>query len=307
MARRAGPNARRLVVVGALALAGLLAVRDRLDGPPLPTSLATAARWLEPNEPVAVAARLLWLLAMAAAAYLTIVAGLVLLGATTGRPAPARWAERLSLPVVRRLTGRAIGVGLTASVAVTASPVAAGPTEPAPPTSADDEPVTMVLLDREPPPTAEDSVATMRRLDDDEPASDITAPDTAPPTVGAPATTSPTAPHATATPTTAPDAAVAPGAPPGADHEDPSATAPGPATTDVGPAPPPETWTIAPGEHLWRVAAETLAAHGRADDDRATLAYLHRVIEANRDRLIDPDNPDLVHPGQVMVLPPTDA
>jgi hypothetical protein len=37
------------------------------------------------------------------------------------------------------------------------------------------------------------------------------------------------------------------------------------------------------------------------------MAYLHRLVEANRDRLVDPANPDLVHPGQVMVLPPIDG
>jgi hypothetical protein len=71
----------------------------------------------------------------------------------------------------------------------------------------------------------------------------------------------------------------------------------------------PGSWTIEPGEHLWAVAAETLAEArpGQAVSNRAIAAYLDVLIDANRSRLADPDNPDLVYPGQVMVLPPVPA
>jgi hypothetical protein len=310
--RAARRDAGGLLVAGLGALAGLLAIRDHLDGPPPPTSLDNAARWLQPTEPVEVTAMLVWLAAVVAAGYLTAIASLVLVSATTGRPTPMRWAERLSRSVAPRLTGRAIGLGLTASVAVTASPVAAGPTDPAPPPT-DDEPVTMVLLDGGPPPTAGGSIATMRRLDDDQnpgvPSSAEAEPGgVAPPTTAAePRSTSPpsTTSRAGSTPTPRADA---PGdaATPTVDGAPSVTTPPEPATTLDG-VPPPDTWTIAPGEHLWHVAGETLVDHGRPADDRATMAYLHRLVEANRDRLVDPTNPDLVHPGQVMVLPPIDG
>jgi hypothetical protein len=66
-----------------------------------------------------------------------------------------------------------------------------------------------------------------------------------------------------------------------------------------------ETWTIAPGDHLWAVAAETLADHWRRPPtDREIVPYWRTLVEANRDRLVDHDQPDLVLPGQVFVLPP---
>jgi nucleoid-associated protein YgaU len=34
------------------------------------------------------------------------------------------------------------------------------------------------------------------------------------------------------------------------------------------------------------------------------LDYWHRLIAANGDRLVDAGNPDLLYPGQVLVLPP---
>jgi nucleoid-associated protein YgaU len=69
-------------------------------------------------------------------------------------------------------------------------------------------------------------------------------------------------------------------------------------------APPPATWTIAPGDHLWKVAAETLAhAWSRPPTDAEVLPYWVAVIARNRHALADPTNPDLVFPGQVIELP----
>lgn len=64
-------------------------------------------------------------------------------------------------------------------------------------------------------------------------------------------------------------------------------------------------WRIEPGDHLWAVAERTLAwAQGHPPTVAATAAYLERLIGANRDRLVVPDEPDLVFPGQLVVLPP---
>jgi nucleoid-associated protein YgaU len=58
------------------------------------------------------------------------------------------------------------------------------------------------------------------------------------------------------------------------------------------------------GDHLWNIAERTVADHlGRAPEDREVAAYWERLIEVNRDRLADPDNPDLLFPGQVVQLP----
>jgi len=59
-----------------------------------------------------------------------------------------------------------------------------------------------------------------------------------------------------------------------------------------------DTWVVKPGEHFWSIA--------RSTRDRAA-GSLHdhwlALIELNRDRLPDPCNPDLVHPGTELLLP----
>lgn len=63
-------------------------------------------------------------------------------------------------------------------------------------------------------------------------------------------------------------------------------------------------WTVASGDHLWHVAESTLGQHwGRAPTDAEVTPYWSAVVEANRSTLADPDNPDLIFPGQVFVLP----
>ena len=64
-------------------------------------------------------------------------------------------------------------------------------------------------------------------------------------------------------------------------------------------------WTAGPGDHLWHVAETTLAgAWGRAPSDAEVAPYWQQVVDANRDGLPDPGNPDLILPGQVLRVPP---
>ncbi len=66
----------------------------------------------------------------------------------------------------------------------------------------------------------------------------------------------------------------------------------------------PRTWTVTNGESFWSIADDVLRdASGRAAGHTAIDEYWRLLIDANRDRLIDPDNPDLIHPGQVFELP----
>jgi nucleoid-associated protein YgaU len=37
--------------------------------------------------------------------------------------------------------------------------------------------------------------------------------------------------------------------------------------------------------------------------EREVARYWRRLVEANRDRLVDPGNPDLLRPGQTLTLP----
>jgi hypothetical protein len=58
------------------------------------------------------------------------------------------------------------------------------------------------------------------------------------------------------------------------------------------------------GESFWAIAGDTLAEEfGRAPEESETSEYWERLVDANRDRLIDRDNADLIFPGQRLVLP----
>jgi hypothetical protein len=72
----------------------------------------------------------------------------------------------------------------------------------------------------------------------------------------------------------------------------------------VAPAPQ-STITLVPGDHLWSVAARTLAtAWGRPPAEREVAPYWRLLVERNRGSLPNPADPDLVFPGEVVVLPP---
>ena len=65
------------------------------------------------------------------------------------------------------------------------------------------------------------------------------------------------------------------------------------------------TWTAAPGDHLWSIAEETLTqAWGRPPTDKEVVPYWQALVDLNRSKLAQPNNPDLIFPGQVFDLPP---
>lgn len=109
---------------------------------------------------------------------------------------------------------------------------------------------------------------------------------------------------------------VGPGALPGlpplpADPAVPTAAEPGAgdaAAPDPTPAPtPPDVHVVVPGDNLWRLAAQRVAAARGTDPaavpDRDVHAYWVRVLAANADT-IPSRNPDLIHPGDTVLLPP---
>ena len=66
------------------------------------------------------------------------------------------------------------------------------------------------------------------------------------------------------------------------------------------------THDVVSGDSLWSIAKATLAAAwGRAPSDAEVTGYWRELIEANRGALDDPDNPDMIFPGQRFRLPPT--
>ena len=61
---------------------------------------------------------------------------------------------------------------------------------------------------------------------------------------------------------------------------------------------------VAPGDHLWAIAERTVTERlGTTPTDAAIAVYWRRLIETNRDRLVAPSDPSLIHPGQRVVLP----
>lgn len=61
---------------------------------------------------------------------------------------------------------------------------------------------------------------------------------------------------------------------------------------------------VAPGESFWSIADDVVSEWPAATDLAGLTRYWQQLIDANRDRLVDPGNPDLLHPGQELVLPP---
>jgi hypothetical protein len=86
----------------------------------------------------------------------------------------------------------------------------------------------------------------------------------------------------------------------------PPVIAPAPAPTPpLAPAFTSETaWTVAPGDSFWSIATEVVAdtASGPVDDGDVVPVW-QQLIDLNRDRLVDPQNADLLLPGQELALP----
>jgi len=88
-----------------------------------------------------------------------------------------------------------------------------------------------------------------------------------------------------------------------AEAQPPRASAPPPevatATTTS-----PERWTVKPGECFWSIAEVVLAERlDRAPSDAEIVPFWTSLIDANRDRLLHRENPDLIFPGQVFAVP----
>jgi hypothetical protein len=69
-----------------------------------------------------------------------------------------------------------------------------------------------------------------------------------------------------------------------------------------------ESIIVAPGDSFWSIAEQVVQNHlGRTPDDDEVLEPWLAMIDINRDRLLNPDDPDLIHPGQVLRLPPAEC
>ena len=63
-----------------------------------------------------------------------------------------------------------------------------------------------------------------------------------------------------------------------------------------------EAVTVAPGDSFWTIAADAVAGAGLPD--AVVAQYWEALMDANADRLVEPGNPDLLHVGQDLILPP---
>jgi nucleoid-associated protein YgaU len=61
------------------------------------------------------------------------------------------------------------------------------------------------------------------------------------------------------------------------------------------------------GESFWSIARDRLEEVGAPTDEASIADYWRVVIDANRDRLVVADHPDLILPGQRLVLPAVGA
>ena len=65
-----------------------------------------------------------------------------------------------------------------------------------------------------------------------------------------------------------------------------------------------QAYTVAVGDSFWSIAEDQVTIRlGRTPTDAEVLEPWLALIDANRDRLVDPGDPDLLHPGQVLRLP----
>jgi hypothetical protein len=64
-------------------------------------------------------------------------------------------------------------------------------------------------------------------------------------------------------------------------------------------------WLVRPGDNLWTIATDALAAAwGRPPDVREVAPYWWRVVQVNRPHLPNPSDPNLLFAGDAVTLPP---
>lgn len=264
-----GSIARPTIWVGGTVVAWMLLLRSGQGRPGLrmPTDPRAWRTWATTFEPLDVTAGVARSLALVIVGYLLVLAVLHLSAALVPRAGIRRIA---SVATPRFLVGTLAGVAVLAGVGTAGA-------DPSGDTTPHDAPV-------------------MRLVD---PAPTTALPPAAPPT---------TSPAATAGWGTAPTN-VAPTVTSRSSVQAPSPSEP--PLSDMGvaaaPEPPDATATVEhmvqPGEHLWSIAEDIVRSRLGSSTTSSVAAYWHRLIEVNRDRLVDADDPSLILPGQPLVLP----
>ena len=272
VALAAGIAAGHALGAGALAVPGIEAAAWRT--------------WATTTEPLVVSMALLRVLAVTAGWYLLVATALGVTARVLRAVRLAHLADRISAPVVRRVLQRSMGVMVATALATSATTSGVRAAEPAP----------VAIVE------SESSTLTMRGLSSegrDSEGDGVDPPDPPAPTLPWQRLLDEVA-GGTADRAQVPDAV-------GGDGEGVSASGRTPGGTQVLVAIGLDggTHVVRSGESLWRIAEERLAqARGRAAGDAGVVAYWRELIDVNRDRLVVADDPDLIVPGQELVLPP---
>jgi hypothetical protein len=240
-------------------------------------SVGDLAAWTDRTSPAVMALAVVRLGALAAAWYLAGATVLAVIADAAGWRPLGVLAAVVSPRVVRQLACRTAGVGLAAGTLLAVAPLPARVV--ATPAGASSEPPGSPQPSTEPPDTT--ATATMTPLPGSAlaPSSQPTATMTRIPTTDyEPLDAGPTIPNAEA-PADEPA------------HGDRDET---------------ELWIVRSGDSFWSIAEATLAeVTGRRATEHEVRRYWLRLIDANRRRLPDPTNPDLLVPGQRLdVVPP---
>lgn len=292
----------------ALGLRGLHSLGAGPLGVPL-TSMEDLSAWVDHTRPDLMALALVRLAALAGGWYLAVCTLVLALTRRFGRHRVATAVARVSPSIVCRIVSGGGSLGLAAgtllavvpsttlaAAALQPTPATAIPADPAPdaaptatmtrlpaptpePTRANQHPVATHAPAADPPPRA-----TMTRDPAQTPATTTHAPAASPRPTATMARIPATQAHAPA-----PVPSVAPA---------PSPTRPSGGTGS-------STWIVEPGDSFWSIAVEAVAVSPGASKpgDLQVIGYWRRLIDANRSRLLDPANPDLLVPGQELVLP----
>ncbi|MEA3217179.1 MAG: resuscitation-promoting factor RpfA [Acidimicrobiia bacterium] len=289
----------------------------RLSGPPLgqPTEWAS---WATSTGPVDASFALLRLACLIVVVYLAGAMLIEVAAQATGARPLRRASDALSIALVRRIVSGSIGMSVTAgALAAGTTAVAAAPLRPGLTTASG----TQSLFPADSSALSDSRRLVMRPLAS---RTTLTMEPTAVPAAPPPATmsiraTPNGAPSSTmsmrastmsmrATPATARTTmraelpTSAPIAPSMSSSVAMEAASPAPPTAAADAL---ETRVLGPGDHLWAVAEERVAdvLQRPGTDDEITTYWL-RLVQLNRAELADPDNPDLVFPGQTIRLPP---
>lgn len=254
-------------------------LRSGRGGVDVPLGSAADLRiWLQDSEPPVLAAALLRILGLAGCAYLGCMVSLGLIAervrsrgltALSLRLTPAllRWCVMGSVSSL----GLAVGSVVPSLPAAASSPANADPLGEGPPDPIDQTAV-MVRLDGGKDDVADPGIATrqatMAKLD--------------------PSPSTPTSQPGTTQPV---NAAASPATPWAVETAVPPASA-----VD-------DAWVVMPGDSFWSIAEEVVAEVGHQPSEHVIADYWHRLIAANRDRLAQPENPDLLFPGQKLIIP----